>query len=459
MVSEIRFPEIPKISISNDFQPYLAAPKAPSKIDKILNNVFESTESEAYKSASFFSKLITTVFSIKRASLPLDAAKEIADTAKEAHYIAQSVGDVLTVVSGAGAVASLISNLKKKHIKKEDRPIRKLEIFRSIMQIITTVTSFLNILDRFKAIELGNITKAMGTIPVIGQGLAQAFPTSVVFSLFSIMGSAATITISALKLKQIKGRVESATAKIKKKWNQPIDENFAERKIKRIITKQNDGVAKADQLKTQIEQMESTLQTKGQNYEEKKEELEKLKGELATANKVSRFMHSFKEKNALKSAKMDYKKEVKKYKRTSNEMEALEKTHKIRAEKGGKWEAIREKFQAGTLTEEDTAALETMRAEKVKKWKSKKINELFAVAKEVSKIALTLISIALAVISIALVIIYTGNVPAAALITMAVIGLSLTAAQLISKLYFNRIKKRDVESVAIPDFRTLVEKT
>lgn len=455
MVSEIKFPEVPKVSISNDFKPYLTAPKTPSKFDKILTKIFEFTESEQYKSASFLSKIVTTIFSIKRSVVPLDAPKEIVKAAAEAHNIANTVGDALSIASVVGAIASLIKNLKKKDVKKEDQPVRRLEIARSCLQIITSVTSFLNILDRFKVIQLADITKKMGSIPVIGAGLAQALPASVVFSLFSIVSSEVTIALSAIKIRQAKARVDRTTAKIKKTWGQPIDGDFAARKIDRIITKQKDAVAKANELKTQIEQMEPTLQAQEKNYEEKKAALEKLKGELATSNKITRYMRTFKQKTAFKSAKIDYKKEVKKYKKASNEMKALEKVHKIKVENGEKWEAIREKFASGTLTETDQNALEKMRTEKVAKWKSKKVTELFAIAKEVTKIALALISIAISITLIALIIIYSGNAPAAAFIAIAVIGLSLATAQMISKLYFNRIKKRPANSVAVPDFRTL----
>lgn len=448
MVSEVKFPEVSKLPISPDFQRYLESRKAPSKIDKIIKEMADFPETEHYRSSQLLAKLVGTVFSIRKILNPTDAAKH-------ASNIASTIGDVLSFLSGAGAIASLVQNLKKKHVKKEDRTVRKLEIARSCILIISSVTSLLSILDRFKVIELANITKAMGNIPVIGQGLAQVFPASVVFSGFGIAASGITITISAIRLKQIAKRVHRIGEKMKTWKKEPIDGTFAQKKIDRIITKQEDSVLKGVLLKSQIEQMESALQTKGKNYEEKKETLEKLEAELATSNKVSRCLRTLKHKNALKSAKASYKKEIKKYKHISNEIKELEKTHNNRLEKGEKWEAIREKFKDGTITESDTAALKKMQTEKVAKWKAKRINERWLIAKEVTKIALLLISIAIAVTSIALIIIFTGNVPAAALISLAAIGLTLAAVQLMHRLYFNRIKKKPANSVEVPDFRTL----
>lgn len=454
MISEIKFPEIPKIPLSRDFQSYLETPKAPSKFDKILSKISEFVLSETIQSSSFLSRLMKSVFSIKKNLIPKNAPKAVLDTAKEAQAIAESILDAFSIITGVGAASSLIRNLKKKPVKKEEQQIRKWETFRSFLQIITGVTSFLNLLDRFKLIQLATITKAMGTIPVIGQALAQAFPASVVFSLFTLTTSQVTIIISALKLEQIASRIQRINAK-SKTWNHPITGDFAQWKMERIVTKQKDVVQKAHALKTKIAQNESTLQTKGQNYEEKKQILQKLKTELGTANKISRFVRTFQQKNALKTAKMEYKKEVKKYKVASTEIKTLEKSHKIRLEKGKKWETILGKFKSGTLTAADSAALEKMRAEKAAKWKSKKAVELFAVAKEATRIALTLISIAIAVSLIALTIFYTGNIPAAALITIAVAGLSLAAVNLTRSFYFKRIKKKAADSVTVPDFRTL----
>lgn len=455
MVSDIKFPNAPKeILISDDFKSYFEKPKGPSRFDKFLKNVFDAMESEPFKTASFLSRIVTTVFSIKRSTLPEDASRSVINAAKESHNIAQSIGDVLTIISGAGAVASLIRNLKKRNVKREDQPIRKLEMFRSILQIITTGTTFVTILDRFKAIELASITRGMGAIPVIGQGLAQALPASVVFAGLSIATNVVTITISALKLQKIAARIDRINEK-KQLWNQPIDGTFAEKKIARIVTKQQNVVQKATDLKTEIEKMESALKNKGQNYHDKKAELERLQKELETTNKVSGFMRTFKERSELITAKKEYKKEVKQYKLLSTEMKSLEKDHKIRLEKGKKWEAIHAKFDTGSITEEDTDALKKMQAAKLAKWKTKKTKELIEVAKEATKIGLTLISIAISVAMIALIIIYTGNIPAAALITVAAVGLSLAAVNLGRSFCINRIKRPPPNSVAIPNFREL----
>lgn len=455
MTSTIKFPEIPRQTISQDFQPYLAASKTLNEFDKGLNQVINFTQSEQLSTARFAVKNLSTIFSIKKNIIPSDAPAEVIKAAKEAQSVTSTFADVLSIITGVGNIASLIRNLRKKNVRKEDQIVRKLEISRSALQIISLSTTVLNIFDRFKVIDLGFITKQIGAIPVIGAAIAQAFPASVVFSLFSLMSSEITIAISAIRLKQMKIRIDRIATKIKKTWNQPLDENFAKKKIDRMVTKQKDVAEKAKALKIQMEQSHPILEAQGKNYEEKKAAFEKAQGELKTANKIVRCMRTFKERNALKSAKASYKKEIKNYKYQLTEMLTLEKSHSIRAEKGEKWEAILEKFQTGKLTESETAALDKMRAEKVAKWKSKKVTELFKIAKEVSKIALTLVSMAIAVSMIALVLIYGANIPAAAIIGIAMIGLTLAAVQLINKLYFNRIKKRTAGTVKVPDFKTL----
>lgn len=457
MVSEIKFPEIPKVPTSPDFQPYLSQEKSPSKFDKMLNKIQAlcNSEAETHSIARYITRIISSVFSIKRQLIPSTASKEVLESAKESLSTVQTVGDVLGIINAPGTIAGLIKNLKRKNVPEADKQVRKLEIFRSITSLIGTTSTVLNLFERYKVLELATITRQIGRIPVIGSGIAQVLPASVVFSMFSILGSQATIAIAAIRLKQIKERIDQATAKIKQLWNQPIDQTFAEKKIDRIITKQKDTVAKANNLKRKIGKMESTLQTKNQKYEEKKAALQKVEAEVASANKVSRFFRTFKQKQALRSAKASYKAEVKKYKQVSTEMKTLAATHKVRAEKGAKWEAIQEKFQAGTMTEKDVASLEKMRTEKVEKWKTKKVAELYNVAKQASIIAFALISIATAVTMIALTIIFPGSIPAVALIALVAIGLAIATAQLVSKLYFNRIKKRPVKSVAIPDFRAL----
>lgn len=457
MVSVIKFPEIPTIPVAGDFQSYLVAPKGKNKIDTALNTIIETFESEQFRSAAFAARMISSAFSINRNALPTGASVEVVNGAKEASSIAGTISDAFTILNGAGAVASLIRNMRKKNVKKEDQPIRKLEMFRSFIQIITTVTSFLTILDRFKVIELANITKQMGTIPVIGEGLARALPASVVFSVFGIISSEITIIISLLKIQKSKAGVDRATAKIKQAWNKPVDADFAHKRIEHIVYKQEDALKKAEKIKGEIEKMEPVLKAHEQKYEEKKEALQKVKDQLKTANKVSKFAGSLKEKIAFKHAKKEYKHEIKHYKKFIKEMKTLETTHHIRTEKVEKWEAIEKKFIDGTLSESEKADLEKMRAGKTAKWKAKKINHYWDIAKEVTVIALALISIAVSITSIALVIIFSGNAPAAALIAMTSIGLGLAAVSLMRSFYFKRIKKAPVNPVPVPDFRKIVK--
>lgn len=440
MITNTNFPEIPKVLISNDFQPYLKGSKKPAKLNIGIKHYLNFVRSEPFKLTRYTPKVTSTALGIHKNLIPNDAVPEASKAIQEASKIVSTLSGALSLFSSFVSVISLVRILKKKEVKKEDQQIRRWKITKFSLDIINSFTSFLGILDRFKVIELAKITATMARISEVGNVFARVFSSSVVFSFFSITSSNVSIVISVLKIKKIWAKLSHAKEKIKKTWSTPIDRTLAEKKIERIPLKQEEGIARAKELKAKIEKMEPSLQTLGQNYEGKKAALQLKK--------------TFKHKIALKVAKMKYKKGIKKYKPVLNEMKALKKSHMTRTENGKKWQAILEKFQTATLTESETASLEKMREEKLHKWKAKKINELFALAKQGSKICLSLISIALSVTSIALTIIFPGAIPVAALITLSVISLAAATASLIKTFYFNRVKKRAFQSVSIPDFRT-----
>lgn len=109
MVSVVKFPEIPTLTIANDFQPYLVAPKQ-KKIDSLLSHILGVFGSEEYKTIKFVAKLISTAFSIQKNALPLDTPKEVFQSVKEASQITKTISGAFSVLGGISAVASLIKN-------------------------------------------------------------------------------------------------------------------------------------------------------------------------------------------------------------------------------------------------------------------------------------------------------------------------------------------------------------
>jgi hypothetical protein len=446
------FPEIPKLPYPEEFAPK----KKCSKIDRALDKLAKFGDSEHLKTAHFGAEITSNVFSNISELVPKEGASEhIGHSAN----ITGTFTDALNILQGLESVAIIVQNLKKKGVKGFERTILRLDTAKAFVDIISAVGAIVGIFDRFKVFELAKITEAMGKIPTIGQALSAAFPVPVVFSLFSIVSGELTIITSALKIKKMVERVKRATKKIKVNWNRPIDGAFAENKGRHIAKKQETCLENGKKLKVELEQMEPCLKTKKGDYETKQEAYLKLKDEVKSANKISKLFRKLGPKRQMKGALGAYKKEIKKYQKTHDQLKTLEKTHELQGEKILKWQAIENKCKTGSLTDSEKTALETMRTEKIKKWKAKKVNEYWDIAHEVARIALAIIGIALSLASIGVIIAFTGNVPAAALIAMGTIGLTLTATHLIRNLYFNRIKKKKVESVAVPDFRTLAAAT
>lgn len=445
------FPEIPILP----YPDALAPKKQRSKADYALNKLAKFGDSEHLKFAHFASEIPSNALSNISELIPSDALKSVKDSATHNANIAGTVTDVLGILKGLESVAIVIQNLKKKGVKGIEKTILRFEIAQNLVDIIGAIGSVLGIFDRFKVFELAKITAAMGKIPTIGATLSAAFPVSVVFSLFSIVSCEFSIIISALKIKQIVQKVKRATQKIKVKWNQPIDAAFSKNQVHHIAKKQETCLENAVKLKGELEKMEACLNTKKEVFEKKQESYLKLKEEVKSANKVSKVFRKISPRRQMKAAKGIYKKEIKKYSKTHDQLKALEKTHELQGEKILKWEAIQTKCETDSLTDSEKTSLEAMRGQKVAKWKAKKVNEYWDIAHEVARIALALIAIAVSLTSIGLIIAFTGNVPAAALIAMGAIGLSMTAANLMRSFYFNRIKKKKAGPVAVPDFREL----
>lgn len=435
------FPEIPELP----YPEILAPKKKSSKVDYALDKIAQFSDGEPLKAAHFVGELTSNTFSNISSLLPKDAAQETIDHAGQSSDIAGTFADVLGILRALESIAIVAQNIKKKGLKGIDKTINRFEIVQAFVDIINGVGSFLGIFDRFKVFELAKISEAMGKIPTIGEALATAFPVSVVFSLFSIVSSELSIAISALKIKKMVKKVKHVNQKIKVKWNTPIDAAFSRNLASHIAKKQETCLQNALTLKAELEKRAECLNTKKDTYTA-------LKGQIKSANKVSKLFKKIK----IKGAKGTYKKEIKKFSKLHDQLVTLEKTHKLQGEKIEKWHVIEEKFKNDTLTESDKAALETMKAGKVKKWKAKKVNEYWDIAHEVIKIALAIIGIAVSLASIGLIIAFTGNVPAAALIAMGTIGLTMSAVHLSRSLFFNRIKKKEVSPVEIPDFRELV---
>lgn len=399
----LQFPEIPKISVSKEFQTYLSAPKS-RKIDTAFNYFLKFTRSESYKTTRYIGKVTSLAFRVKKNMASLENLK----AAQKASQIASTVTGALSLFSSIGSGISLIKMIKMKNVKKEERLIRKLKITKYSINIINSITSFLGILDRFHIIELAKITKAMGKIPLIGQGLVRIFPTSVVFSILSLISQPISIVISTLKMNKIKKRLKAAEAK-KKMWKGTIDKNFVERKIDRLASRLKEGIRKAKKLKTHIERMKPSLQALRQI--------------------------------SFKTAKGKYKKGIKQYKEALNEMRMLKQAHHLRTENREKWQAIFERLESGSILESDKEALEKIKQAKVIKWELKKLHGRVAMVKIGFKIAFSVLSIALSIVSIALTIIFPASIPVSATIALSLIGINVSTASLIKTFYFNRIKK------------------
>lgn len=391
------FPDIPKLPYPEAFAPKIKR----SKIDWAFSKLGQSADSEHLKSAHLIGETTSTVFSNIDTVVPEDV------------NIIGTVCDAIGILRGLEAVAIIVQNSRKKGVKGIEKTILRLEIAQSAVDIIGGAGSVLGIVDK---------------ISTIGPILSAASPVPVVFSLFSIISSEFTIVISAIKIKQLVKKVKRATQKIKVKWNQPIDATFSKKQVSRIAEKQEMCVQNALKVKVDLENKEKRLTQKKEKFEKKSSKLFQ------------------------KIAKRAYKKEIKKYQKTHNQLQTLEKIHKLQTEKILKWQAIGTRCEAGTLTDSEKEALDVMQAAKIKKWKIKKVNEYWNISQEVLKIALAVIAIAVSIASIGVVIAFSGNVPAAALVAMGVIGLSMAAMHLARALFFSRIKK-EVNPVEVPDFR------
>lgn len=462
------FPQIPKLPYPEAFAPK----KKSSKIDYAMDKLAKFADSEELKSVHFIAEIVSNALSNISSLIPSEKAENkgpisaevikeetpshgVAATAAQNANIAGTIADMLGILRGLESVAIIVQNLRKKGAKGIEKTIARIEIVQAFVDIINAVGSFLGIFGRFKVFELAKITEAMGKIPTIGQALTIAFPVANVFSLFSIVSSECTVIISILKIKQIVEKVKRVSQKINK-WNQPIDASFAKNQGNQTFAKQQLLVQNALKLKTELTQMEGSLNTKKEEFEKKQAAYLKLKKEVDSANKVTQLAKKIGPCQRLKTTKVAYKKKIKKYQKTHDQLQALEKTHKLQSEKIQKWQAIETKCNENTLTEKEKTALKTMRAEKIKKWKVKKANEYWDIAQEVTRIALAVLAIALSIASIGVILAFTGNVPAAALIAMGTVGLSLTAGNLARSLFFNRIKKK-VKAVDVPDFREILE--
>lgn len=449
MIGISNFPVVPQLPYPKEFAPK----KKNSKIDWAFGKLGKYSDSEPLKAAHFVGEVISNAFSHVSSLAP----KKISVSALRDADIAGTVFDVLGLLRAAESVATIAQNLRKKGLKGIDKSIARLEIVQGFVDIIGAVGSLLGILERFKVFELAKITEAMGKIPTIGQAVSAALPASVVFSLFSIVSSELSIIISALKIKKMVKNVKRDNQKIKVKWNQPIDAAFSKNQVSHIAKKQATCLENAKKVKGELEKMAECVNTKKADFEAKQADYLKLKEEVETAGKVSKVFRKVAPRREMKGAKAAYKKKAKKYQKIHNQLQTLQKIHTLQGEKIQKWQAIQNKFETKTLTESEKTSLEAMRMAKIKKWKVKRVNEYWDIAHEATKIALAVIAIALSIASIGVTLAFTGgNVPAAALIAMATIGLSMTAAHLIRSLFFNRVKKKAPQSVKVPDFRTAV---
>lgn len=437
------FPVVPQLPYPKE----LAPKKKGSKIDWAFGKLGKYADSEPLKAAHFIGELLSNVFSHLKSLAP---KKESAPAGHNAN-IAGTVFDVLGLFRALESVATIAQNLRKKGLKGIDKSVSRLEIAQAFVDIIGGVGSFLGIFERFRVFELAKITEAMGKIPTIGQAVSAALPVSTVFSLFSIVSSEISIIISALKIKKMVGKVNRATHKIKGKWSQPIDAAFSKNRVSNITKKQETCLENGEKLKVELDKMGACVHTKKEDFETKQAAYLKLKEEVKSANKVSQVFRKIAPKGDMKKAKGAYKRKIKKYQKMHDQLQALQKTHELQGEKIQKWKAIQNKCEAKTLTESEKKALETMRMAKIKKWKAKRVNEYWDIAHEVTKIALAAIAIAVSIASIGVTLAFTGgNVPVAALIALATIGLSLTASHLVRSLFFNRVKKKAPQAVKVP---------
>lgn len=449
MLAIPNFPIVPTLP-DQEFKAFKSRRHA---VDKALDKLGKFADSEHLKTAHFAAEIISNAYSNISSLIPEDALKIVKEQADHHANIAGTFADALGLLRGLESIATIAKNLRKKGEKGLEKKISRLETTQAFIDIIGAIGSVLGILDRFKIFELGKITAAMGKIPLIGHVLRAALPCSVVFSIFSIVSSELTVIISALKIKKLLTGIKRTTQKTKVQWNQPIDGAFSENKKNHIAKKHSTTVQNAQKLASELEKMQEDVQTKNEELERKQEAYSKMADGIKSANKVSKFFQKLGPQHRVKLAKTSYNRKIKNYQKTHSKLQTLEKTHQLQSEKILKWQAIENKCKSETLTDSDKKALETLKAEKITKWKAKKVNANWDIAKEVAIIALAILAIAASLVSIGLVIAFSGNVPAAALIAMGAIGLSMTAAKLMHSFYFGRIKKKKVQSIAIPDFR------
>lgn len=255
-------------------------------------------------------------------------------------------------------------------LKGKELHARNLGIAGGVFQTVIGAATFTKLLDTFGAIQIAEITAAMGRSSVVGQTLAAIAPFTVVTNFLEIANNIVSIAKSSLTIHKNRKKQAKTRAKIRNFNAKSPDKisAFIESHTDSINIKQKAAVTKLDSLANDVQNTAVTIDTEEANYQKKKKNLDDKKEAVKNSPAVVRFFKTLAPRFQLRKARVSVFRAKDNHDRVCKIRSDLFNKWEKREEKLSVWTDLKQDFDKNSLSNDADNPLRRLIADKKRKW-------------------------------------------------------------------------------------------